>query len=318
MVRQAGGLYVLGELFRNDLNNKLELKGTIELAISYFEENSYAGSFNEQEFKCLLKTSEKCTLGGTSLLLVGIIDLVERDPTLAGQYMEIIENYKKYFVAMKIPNKGFRNAFYLEKSQSEDESPFGNGEAFLALVRYYKLTQDQEVKIIIDDSFEYFENIYRDDWDNNFYLWGMAAIKDLYAMDPKPEYFEFVKDYTDWRVNKYKNRRDSNHNRCAYIEGAISAYSVLEPNLTEDEKEYYLEEINFWLTKSSQLQVKSTDNLLIRFNDEMTERLKIENNKFAVGGFLTDTDEPVQRIDFTQHCLSSYWQKLVDIDGEEL
>ena len=27
---------------------------------------------------------------------------------------------------------------------------------------------------------------------------------------------------------------------------------------------------------------------------------------------------PFQRIDYTQHCLSSYLQKLVDIDGESL
>jgi len=318
MVRQSGGLYVLGELYRNDTENKFELLEPIAKAISFFEKNTVEGEFQEQNFLCVMKTSTKCSVGGTSLTLIGIIDLVQTTPLLKYEYEDLIEGYKNYILAMKLPEKGFRNSYYPEKAQSKKESSFGNGEAFLALTRYYKYNPDEEVKQIIKEAYEYFEEIYSAEWDNNFYLWGMAAIKDLYAMDPKEEYFEFVKDYTDWRINKYKNSRDFSHNKCAYIEGVISAYSVLEPNLTEEEKEYYLEEIDFWLSKSRELQVNSTDKLSVAYNNSVTKSLKIEDKDKSVGGFLTDIDEPVQRIDFTQHCLNSYLQKLMDIDREKL
>lgn len=35
----------------------------------------------------------------------------------------------------------------------------------------------------------------------------------------------------------------------------------------------------------------------------------------ALGGFLTGENELTQRIDFTQHCVSAYLQKRVDMDG---
>lgn len=318
MVRQAGGLYVLGELFRNDPTEKLDLEKNITKAISYFEENTIEGEMNGQSFKCLLKYEGRCTLGGTSLVLVGILDLVQTDESYHSDYHELIEEYKDYIMAMKVPTKGFRDSYYTDREQSASESSFSNGEAFLALARYYKYNPDEEVKEVIDEAYTYFEKIYREEWDNNYYLWGMAAIKDLYAMDPKEEYYKFVKDYTNWRVDKYKEYRGSIRNRCAYVEGVVSAYSVLEPNLSTEEKEYYLEEIDFWLAKSEQLQVEPEDFLRMSYNYNFLTKQSIDDEEKANGGFLTATIEPVQRIDFTQHCLNSYLQKLVDIDGKSL
>lgn len=318
MVRQAGGLYVIGELFRNDTESKLELEKTITKAISYFEFNSTEGTLNDQSFRCLLKYEGRCTLGGTSLALVGIIDLVQADASYESKYNDLIEDYKDYLMAMKVPNKGFRDSYYTDREQTAKESSFSNGEAFLALTRYYKYNPDEEVKVVLDEAYTYFEKIYREEWDNNYYLWGMAAIKDLYAMDPKEEYYEFVKDYTDWRIGAYKGYRGTLRNRCAYIEGVVSAYSVLEPNITAEEKEYYLEEIDFWLAKSEQLQVEADDFLRTSYNYNFITKQNIEDEEKATGGFLTATTEAVQRIDFTQHCLNSYLQKLVDIDGKSL
>lgn len=318
MVRQAGGLYVLGELYRKDPENKLELEKYIIEAIEYFKENTAAGSYNSTRFNCLLKTSTRCTLGGTSLLMIGVLEFAEANPSMKEEYEELIEDYKDYILAMKKDGAGFRDRFYLKGSQSSDESSFSNGEAMLALTRYYKYNPDEEVKKVIDESYEYFEETYRAQWDNNFYLWGMGAIKDLYEEDPREEYFEFVKDYTDWRMGVYANARGSSRNRCAYIEGVASAYSVMEPNLSQEDKEYYLEEIDYWLAHSSLLQVHEDDFLRVAYNNNFFKKLVIEEEKLAVGGFLTATNEPVQRIDFTQHCLNSYLQKLVDIDGEKL
>ncbi|OGZ41599.1 MAG: hypothetical protein A3C80_00135 [Candidatus Ryanbacteria bacterium RIFCSPHIGHO2_02_FULL_45_43] len=318
IVRQSGALYILGEVFIRDHNNRYTLKDTLENAISYFTERTAEGELDGTTFLCITDGgNNRCTLGTSGLALVGILDLIKKHPELESQYRPLIGGYASYILAMKKPNEGFRGYYYFAGDQTASESPFSNGEAFLALVRYYENYPSDEVKTVIDDAFDYFNTQYRQQWDGNFYLWGMMAIKDLYRENLKQQYVDFVKEYTDWRISGHKSKRLSDHNRCAYIEGVISAYSVLEPVINDDEKQYYIEEINFWLSQSSNLQVKEHDTLDIHAGGERTV-LKIKNPERAVGGFLTGLGNPLQRIDFTQHCLSSYLQKLVDIDKEAL
>ncbi len=318
IVRQAGALYVVGEIAIRDENKIFNLRGPMEKAVSYFETKSKDGEFNGKNFRCILKTETKCTLGGTSLALIGVLDLVEAYPDSLNKYAGLIEKYKNYILAMQVSGKGFRDSFYFDREQSTKESSFSNGEAFLALVRYYQYVSQTEIKTVIEESFAYFDKIYRGKWDSNFYLWGMAALKDWYALFPEEEYYTFTKDYTDWRIDAQQKARGTSHNKCAYIEGVISAYSVLEKKSSDKEKEKYLEEIDFWLLKSRDLQVKKSDTVKIGFNNGKLRVVKMKSSAKAVGGFLTGYDEPFQRIDFTQHCVSGYLQKLVDIDRKSL
>ncbi len=318
MVRQAGALYELGEILFRDTENTLELQGTVENAIDFMEENTVGGQFNDKRFKCVLVDNTRCALGGTSLAFIGILDFVQKYPKHENDYEDLLDEYLDYFIAMKKEGEGFIDHYYLDGRFSDSESDFSNGEVFLALVRYYKYNPTDEVKKIIDDSFNYFNEKYRERWDASFYLWGMAALKDLYVIDPRPEYYNFAKDYTDWRISAYKHRRNITHNMCAYIEGVVSAYSVISAGAGEEEKAEYLEEIDYWLTKSKDLQVQEEDFIWMRVNALPAKLSYLKNTDKAVGGFLTDLDEPVQRIDFTQHCVSSYLQKLVDIDGQKL
>lgn len=321
IVRQTGALYILGEILKRDKNNKYSenIKKMMQKSIGYLETHSTDGKYNDKTFKCILKSDTKCGLGAASLALIGIVDLVQKYPELEKDYSELMTDYLDYIMAMKMEGKGYMDGYSTLGYQSETESTFSNGEAFLALVRYNQYKPSKEMKKMIDDSFIYFADIYTKDADNNFYLWGMAAIKDLYAADPRDEYFTFVKKYTDERIRPYKMKRQSGHNVAAYMEGIINAYSILKDRITETEKTAYLEEINFWLTKTSELQIKATTKFSTKYEDENDSYiLKIKNAKRAVGGFLTGTDEPYQRIDFTQHSVSSYLQKLVDIDGTTL
>lgn len=313
IVRQAGALYILGEIAKADILESVDLKDNLETAVGYFEENSADGEFNDYKFRCLKKTESSCTLGGTSLALLGVLDVVAAEPSLKSKYSVLIEDYKNFLLAMKVPDKGYRAQYYLNKNQSRSESPFSNGEAVLALVRYYQYEPSAEMEKLIKESLDYFDETYRAKWDNNFYLWGMAALKDWYQLFPEKKYYDFVKDYTDWRIDGQKEARRTSHNKCAYIEGVVSAYSVLEKQASSKEKEAYLEEINFWLTKSKELQIEKGDKIRISFNGGSLKTLNLKRPSKAVGGFLTDEHEPYQRIDFTQHCLSSYLQKLVDI-----
>ena len=185
------------------------------------------------------------------------------------------------------------------------------------MVRYYRFHPTDEVKQVIDDTFEYISS---DEvpFDFGLYLWAMAALKDLNIIDPQEKYVSYVQDYTDWRIYGFQRRKDSTHNMCAYVEGVVSAYSVLEPHATEAEKEKYLDEISYWLGKSAKLQLTEKDTNRLMYSDRKAYFLTLSSTGRAIGGFLTGEREFTQRIDFTQHCLSSFVQKKVDIDGEAI
>lgn len=318
IVRQAGAVFILSEAMKLDKNNNFNLKDIVQKGLKYLDENSINANFNNYEFRCLKLNEAECTLGGVSLSLIAYLNLTEKYPELSDKYADAIQKNLNFILAMNLPQKGFRGSYYLSGNQSKTESDFYNGEALLALIRYYQKNSDPQIKSVIDELMKYFVDYYSKSWNNNFYLWGMAAIKDLYKIDPRREYLEFTRDYTTWQISGYKDKRDSGRNVCAYLEGIISAYSVLETDLNESEKEAYLEEINFWLDQSKSLQTKSGDKMNIKINREKTRKLGLRNKIRSVGGFLSGFNEPVQRIDFTQHCFSSFLQKHVDIDGRTL
>ncbi|MCK5027394.1 MAG: hypothetical protein KAS07_03170 [Candidatus Pacebacteria bacterium] len=316
IVRQAGAMYVLGEVLRRDTNNVHDLKENVERAALYFEKLSLRDEYEGRQLQCVVSKegSRTCVLGTTSLVLIGLIDLVKRYPALSSVYADRISDYAAYILATKKEGAGFRNYHYVGREEQNDkESSFSTGEALLALVRYYEFHPTDEVKQVIDDTFEYMQNDMP--FDFGLYLWAMAALKEMQQIVPNDEYVSYVKDYTDWRMVNFERYRGSTHNMCAYAEGVISAYSVLEPSSTNEEKEKYLEDINYWLGQSAKLQITKKDTDRLVYNNDTAYFATFADPDRAIGGFLTDKNELTQRIDFTQHCLSSFIQKKVDIDG---
>jgi hypothetical protein len=245
-----------------------------------------------------------------------MLGYVEALPEKESDYRDLIEDYTAFIVAMKKEGEGFRNRFNLNSDeQTTEESPFFNGEAMLALVRSNILYPDEGVEKITTDMFEYISSP-RVSFDTSLYLWAMAAIKDMNENEPRPEHVDYARRYTDWRMAGLLGKKPSGHNYCAYAEGLASAYSILEAGLPTTELQKYDGELEFWLSKSADLQVREQDR--VRYRASSGEFGEIQDMGKARGGFLTGHDELTQRIDFTQHCLSAYLQKHVDIDGETL
>jgi hypothetical protein len=86
--------------------------------------------------------------------------------------------------------------------------------------------------------------------------------------------------------------------------------------LSAIELEKYDRELEFWLSKSSDLQIQESD--AFRYISDTKSFGALQDESKALGGFLTGLVELTQRIDFTQHCLSAYLQEHVDIDGQAL
>lgn len=307
IVRQAGGLYVLGEALRHEEGDEEAIVFAMMRSVGYFEALSKEGTYNGRTFRCITESKEsaRCKLGATSLALIGMLSLIEQNDEYRDTYDELIGSYIGFIKAMQKENGGFRNVFdFGSNVQSDKESSFSNGEALLVLTRYYHYRPNQKMRGIIDRTFVYLKE--EVPYDVPLYLWVMAALMDMYAEEPRAEYEDYIKAYTDWRVAGFADRRGTEHNMCAYTEGVVLAYDVLEEFLSGLALARYRDEITFWLAKGSTLQVEADDHYRAVFTGGAPSFKAIKNQVRAYGGFLTSESVLTERIDFTQHCLNAY------------
>ena len=317
IVRQAGALFILSEVARRSSAENKKTADTIEIAIAYFEGLSPLHTYDGDTVACVQKTAETqtCMLGATALALTGILGYVEANPSKAAGYKQTIEAYKTFILKSRKEEGGFRDEYRLGTGFREKESPFSNGEALLALVRYQHFNGYSEVQTTVDTSFTYLKSL---PYDTSLYLWMMAALKDMQVLSPKDEYVQYAKAFTQWRMNLLVSSRSTLRNYCASTEGLVSAYSLLEDHSTSVELQSLRHEINYWNQKNLLLQVSASNPYRLITEGGKFVLAKNQNIEQSAGGFLTADEEPTQRIDFTQHCVSSYLQTLVDIDGIEL
>ncbi len=319
IVRQAGSLFQLGEIELRDNQNIYSLDKTIDKSAKYFSDLTRDAKYKGEKISCIVGDPEGsiCKLGTTSLAVMGLINYVEGHPDKAKKYESEIESFARYMMLMQKDTGGFREVFSTKTGVAEDkESPYANGEAFYALVKYAKWKgYPADLQERIERTAKYFTSggvVF----DSSLYLWAMAGMKEWSEFKWNDENAKFVLDYTNWRMAGFTNKRNSDHNYCAYIEGVASAYSVLKKSLPEAEAKKYSDEIDFWLAKSAMLQVGPEN--LVKYDTVSRKFIKTPVPVWALGGFLTGHDALSQRIDFTQHCLSGYIQKLHDIDGKSL
>ena len=109
------------------------------------------GELEGKQFQCVLRNSQVCSLGATSLTIIGILDLLEKYPELETTYEKQLSELVNFLLVMKKPNEGYKGYYRYHGPPSEKESDFSNGEAVLALIRYYAFSQNEEVKKVIDE-----------------------------------------------------------------------------------------------------------------------------------------------------------------------
>ncbi|MCA9363026.1 hypothetical protein KC851_01780 [Candidatus Kaiserbacteria bacterium] len=317
MVRQAGTLFMLTEVHKTRTEKPKEEVEVIENAIRYFAEISLKGNPDDGEFACIKNATkvERCDLGSTALALIGIINFVTAHPDKNADYQELLDLYSSYLLKAKFPNKGFSKRYEYNTGFSDTESPFYNGEAMLALVRFYQYEPQEELKTLLHNTFFYLKD---KEYESPLYLWITAALKEMQALWPNDEFLTYTFDFTKERLVYSYRRHHTKNNYCAPLEGLTSAYSILEGGVSTEFLRQLKNEINYWQSKTTALQLKENRPYRLVLDETGPVLLKVANPYLSHGGFLTSEEVLTQRIDFTQHCVSSYLQKLVDIDGVEL
>jgi len=315
IVRQTGTLYALGEVLKKKSTNAAEVESVVVRAISYFKSITEPTT---ESGRCVLNTSvsRTCQLGATSLALIGLLDYLEFKPEKKALYKNDVEGYLTFILEQQKENGGFRNKYRVGSSkQSDAESAFSNGEALLALVRFYEYEKQSEVKTAIDDAFIYLK---AKPYETALYLWITAALKDLHRIAPNDEYVEYAYDFTKWRIEGGAGYLTGLRNTCAYGEGVASALSILEGEIAPREYAHYRGVLDRSNRLNRGLQINSKDTVRVFFSSTTPSFKKLENPERAFGGFLTSEKEPTERIDFTQHCVSMLLQTLTDLDTTSL
>jgi hypothetical protein len=213
---------------------------------------------------------------------------------------------------------GFRNRFIVgQSSQSDRESPYSNGEALLALTRLALYEPDAKAKQALESAVTYLMTL---PYDTALYLWIMAAIKDIALIDYSLVDKDYVQDFTQTRINNGIRTRSLQRNFCAYTEGIVSALSILKNELPNTTYAPILNEAEIGLRLNRNLQLTTVDSLRAFISDRKLELSATPLFERAVGGFLTGErkEERVERIDFTQHCVSAHLQMLTDVRQSSL
>lgn len=319
VVRQAGALYVLSEVYRHQTDKNPEVAEAIESSMLYFQSLNKSAEKDDGDFSCAVdpKNGRDCRLGTISLVLTAVLGYVEAEPDKVILYRDLIDDYIAFILTAKKPEEGLRDKYRVGVGWQSKESSFSNSEALLALVRYYQFEPREDVKEVVDDTYDYLAG---QEYDSNLYLWMTAALKDMVELwpDKAVEYGIYAKNFTDWRVGRSAYHKNTHRNYCAYTEGIVSAYSVLEGTNIVDEQALLREEIKYWNARNETLQINRTDLFRLTNYDNVLRLSLLDEPNVAHGGFLTSHTNEVQRIDFTQHCVSAYLQTLVDIEGESL
>ncbi len=315
IVRQTGALYALGEILKRNNTDVYKISGTITQSLSYF---SLLTKTTEGGGRCIATSAvgTKCELGATSLALIGLLDYLKYAPEKKLLYKKDLEGYLTFILLMQKENGGFRNQYrVLSTKQSSAESPFSNGEALLALVRYYEFNKRADVKGATDTAFSYLKD---EPYDASLYLWIMAALKDLNRIEPNAEYVEYADTFTQWRIQGGASYLTGARNTCPYAEGIASALSILKGTISESRYQAYRAVLDKGNRINHRFQIITNDTTRVLTPPSGITIQSLEQLESALGGFLTSDSEPTQRIDFTQHCINTYVQTTADLDLEKL
>jgi hypothetical protein len=245
----------------------------------------------------------KAFAGATAMALLA--ELRYARVTGSDEFRDLRTAWKDGLMTLRIPRGGFRTS-----PTSIDDSPFFDGEAWLALAHYASgHPTDQDIGKVLAELEGHLMQRYAERVTSGFYQWGtMAAAARLQATG-EARFADFVRRQAEKFLDSRWLHDAKASNTCAAVEGLEVAAAVLRrrgdsPALvgrlearTRDEME-----------KNRTLQIPSgTDRWPL---GPATNYLVSPHFARFAGAFLEGLSKPYTRIDITGHCLSAMVKKL--------
>jgi hypothetical protein len=278
IVRQACVAYVLGEYYV--MTKERRAKAPLEAAIQVLRTWSVreGGGFL---VKGAHRTRFEPSSGATALALLAVLEY--KEATKSEQFDDMIRDWKNGLMELYIENHGMKTS-----PDDERESPFYNGESWLALAFYNnRYPDDEQVYALLVRFEKYLMKKYSSELDSGFFHWGLMAAAERYRGTGDDAFISFGLE----QISKC-DRADENPP--TYVEGTAELYSVLPDGE----------------------QKKGLFDVLMEMNEKMLAEQQIgktlpngsrvhSSAKQYLGAFLLWPYEKVTRIDCTQHGLSA-------------
>jgi hypothetical protein len=236
--------------------------------------------------------------GATAVALLA--ELQYYQATTDNRFGDLRSAWVKGLMSLWIPGRGFRIT-----PDSIDDSPFFDGEVWLALAYHHELFPgDQSVAVLLKSLDGYLMKRYASEVATGFYQWGTMAAARRFTATADARYVSFIR--TQARTFLGAPRRDPwrGDNSCADMEGLATAARVLRAQ--KDPDRALLERLQVRLDEEMEnnrrLQIPPNATRMT-FADGVyvsSPRLRELSGAFLAGRFRSHT-----RIDDTLHCVSA-------------
>ena len=236
--------------------------------------------------------------GATALALLA--ELQYQQATGDARFARLRSGWLNGLVGLRIPGRGFRISPGLI-----DDTPFYDGEAWLALAYYNELfPRDESVATLLESLDTYLMARYANDVNTGFYQWGtMAAARRLKTTSDR-KFVSFIRAQAQVYLGAPRRDQWRGSNTCSDIEGLATAAAVLRADGTTDGALLKRVEarLNEEMETIRQLQIPPGASRM-DFGDG-TYLVSPKLRDFP-GAFLEGRFRPYTRVDATAHCVSA-------------
>ena len=294
IVRQAGTTYGLAEYFAHARD--AAIAKPLQAALDRLD--ALSRPFGAGRLVTAGGDLDKAPTGATALAMTA--EVLYFRTSGDARFAESREAWFRGLLALRGPRGGF-----LKAPGSDEESPYFNGEAWLALATYAAtpgLTRRADAHLpAIDESLM---ARYARKPNLSFFHWGVMAADARYRTTRDARFAAFAIDQARTYVEKLQPRLRKQVNACYALEGLIPARTLLAAGPRPDARlaQRLTRRIDAELKKSLGFQIGTGQDVLALGGGAT---LHSPHLKGFAGAFVSGLHRPTIRIDFTQHCLSA-------------
>lgn len=302
-VRQAGALWGLA-LIHQDLPT-VETREAILEGLAFFHRHSEVTEDGRRYV--VYPDSGSGSTGTVALVALTLIDLLRADDDLEGreELESELDQYLEFLLSLRRADGHFYGGYsHTEGLPMGEPSPYFDGESLLALTKAAKYLERSALRpLTVESAASMYERwvdfALIEDPDSpltkGFYQWGSMSYYELYTSKwPGTEVWaDRVIDLAYWMIDVHRTLERRRNTAYAY-EGIITAWEVARLTGNEEAQKKLGEVIAEGLTKLTSWQVGGPLPNPFFGARKITDRL-------AVGGVMNAADDPLLRIDVTQH-----------------
>jgi UDP-N-acetylmuramoyl-tripeptide--D-alanyl-D-alanine ligase len=302
-VRQAGALWGLALIHQDDPTT--ETRQAIVKGLSFFRRNSQVTEDGRRY--PVYPGSPSGRTGTVALVTLTLIDLLRAEGDLEGRddLETELDQYLAFLLSLRTADGHFHGGYaHTEGTPMGEPSPYFDGETLLSLVKAAKYLDRSTLRPEILESAatmyeRWVDHALIEDTDSpltkGFYQWGSMSYYELYTTKwPGTEIWaDRVIELAYWMIDIHRTL-DRRRNTAYAYEGIIPAWELARLTGNHEAQRTLGEVIALGLTKLTSWQIGGPLENPFFGTRAVTDR-------FALGGVMNAADDPILRIDVTQH-----------------